>query len=358
MDLKRGGFLTDLDDNFSPLLRGCICRDGRASYSFDVIRDFARELHSARYEMILKKSVIDETIFKEEQSSYATSTLSPRYVWDKYLHEIYDPIISKSVLEGINTLASKEFEKFDRDGWYGIVPIVVQDRGYLVSFDPLFSFDRKEVGYIITYMSDHHLIDLKREFKVVMMMVSLIIALVSILILYFVYRIRTQHDLLVKNANTDQLTQIANRAYLILQLNYMLKTARRNNHPLSLIFMDIDHFKLINDTYGHRMGDGVLVELSIFVSQCIRESDIFGRWGGEEFVIILPNTGLNEAIMLAEKLRMMVESHQFDNGHVTCSFGVAQMIDDDTKETLINRADRMLYVAKEDGRNRVRPKAN
>ncbi|MBD3810257.1 MAG: GGDEF domain-containing protein, partial [Sulfuricurvum sp.] len=225
-------------------------------------------------------------------------------------------------------------------------------------FDPLFSFDRKEVGYIIAYMSDQHLIDLKREFRVVMMMVSLIIALVSILILYFVYRIRTQHDLLVKNANTDRLTQIANRAYLILQLDYMLKASRRNNHPLSLIFMDIDDFKLINDTYGHRMGDSVLVELSTLVSQRIRESDIFGRWGGEEFVIILPNTGLNEAIMLAEKLRMMIESHRFDNGRVTCSFGVAQMIDDDTEETLIHRADMMLYVAKEDGRNRVRPKAN
>lgn len=327
------------------------------SYSFDAIKELARKIHPARYEMILKKGVIDEKVFKEEKFNYSTSTLNTRYVWDNHLQKTYDPIISQSVIEEINTLAAKEFEKIDRDGAHSIIPIVVQEKGYLLWFDPLLSFDRKEVGYILGYMADQHLMELKREFRVVMMIVSLIIAFLTVMIVYFIYQIRTQHHLLVKNANTDRLTQIANRAYLILQLDYMLKASRRNGHPLSVIFMDIDHFKEINDTYGHRMGDYVLVEMSSLIKERLRESDIVGRWGGEEFVMILPNTGLNEAIMLAEKLRVMIDSHRFDHGNATCSFGVAQMIEDDTEETLIHRADAMLYVAKEHGRNRVRPKA-
>ena len=163
--------------------------------------------------------------------------------------------------------------------------------------------------------------------------------------------------MLIKNANTDRLTQIPNRAYMILQLEYMMKHSRRNDLPLSVIFLDIDHFKHINDTYGHRSGDGVLVELSSLMSQRLRESDILGRWGGEEFVIILPQTALKEAIGVAEKLRQMIESHRFDHGKATCSLGVAQMIEDDTDETLVHRADAMLYVAKSHGRNQVRPKA-
>lgn len=328
------------------------------SYSFDAIKELARQLNPARYEMILKKSVIDEKVFKEEKFNYTISTLNSHYVSDNHLQKTYDPIISKSIIEEINTLATKEFEKISSDGAHSIIPVVVQNKGYLVWFDPLFSFDRKEVGYIVAYMADQHLIELKSEFRMIMMIVFLLIAFVSVLIVYFVYRIRTQHHLLIKNANTDRLTQIANRAYLILQLDYMLKTARRNNHPLSVIFMDIDHFKQINDTYGHRMGDYVLIEISSLIKERLRESDIVGRWGGEEFVMILPNTGLNEAIMLAEKLRVMIDSHRFDHGKATCSFGVAQMIDDDTEETLIHRADAMLYVAKEHGRNRVRPKAD
>lgn len=329
------------------------------SYSFDAIKELARQLNPARYEMILKKSVIDEKVFKEEKFNYSPSTLSPEYVLDNHLHKMYDPIISKSVVEELNKIASKKFEKIEQEGGgHSIIPIVFQNRGYLIWFDPLFSFDQQRVGYILAYISDQHLSELAREFKIAIIVIFSLIGLVSIVIVYFVYRLRTQHHLLVKNANTDRLTQIANRAYLILQLNYMLKNARRNSQPLSVIFMDIDYFKQVNDTYGHRMGDYVLVEISSLIRERVRESDIVGRWGGEEFVMVLPNTGLNEAIGLAEQLRAMIESHRFDHGKTTCSFGVAQMIDDDTDETLIHRADAMLYVAKAHGRNSVRPKAS
>lgn len=328
------------------------------SYSFDAIKQMAQQLHPARYEMILKKSVIDEKVFQEEKYNYIPSSISDDFVTDNRLQKSYDPIISKIVVEELNRLSSREFEIIDKSGKHEIIPIVYKNKGYLLWVDPLYSFDHKLVGYILAYFADQHIIEMKREFLVMLSIVSLLIGLITFIILFFIYRLRMQHHLLIKNANTDRLTQIANRAYLIRQLDYMLKISRRNSIPLSVIFIDIDHFKQINDTYGHRMGDRVLIDLSNLVSKRIRESDIFGRWGGEEFVIILAQTALNDAIVLAEKLRTMVESHRFENGRVTCSFGVAQMIDDDTEETLIHRADAMLYVAKESGRNRVRPKGD
>lgn len=327
------------------------------SYSFDAIKELAQKLHPARYEMLLKKSLIDEKVFKEEKFNYLPSKLSPLYVVDNHLRKTYDPIFSETLVEELNKLTSEPFASIASGGKHTLVPVVFQDNGYLIWFDPLESFENKEVGYIVAYIKDQHLVELRNEFKNILILVALVIAVVVMVIVFFVYRIRTQHYLLVKNANTDRLTQIANRAFVIQQLDYMIKSSRRSALPLSVIFFDIDHFKAINDTYGHRAGDQALVELSSLMNIRLRESDIIGRWGGEEFVIILPHSALIEAISVAEQLRVMIEAHHFEHGKMTCSFGVAQMIEEDTEETLIHRADAMLYVAKENGRNQVRPKS-
>ncbi len=253
-------------------------------------------------------------------------------------------------------MAAAEFTQIAIENKHSIVPVVYQEKGYLIWFDPLESYEHKSVGYIIAYIKDQHLVELHNEFRFVLILIAAASALVTATIVFFVYRTRVQHYLLVKNANTDRLTQIANRAFMILQLDHMIKNSRRNGSALSVIFFDIDHFKMINDAYGHRAGDQALVELSSLMNMRLRESDVIGRWGGEEFVIILPDTALNEAIALAETLRLMIEGHHFEHGKMTCSFGIAQMIDEDTEETLIHRADAMLYVAKENGRNQVRPK--
>lgn len=326
------------------------------SYSFDAIKELAKKLYPARYEMLLKRSVIDDKVFEEEKYNYLSSKLSSQYVVDNHLRKAYDPIFSEIIIEELNKLASPAFKQISLEERHKIVSVSYQGKGYLIWFDPLESFEHKTVGYIIAYIKDQHLLELYEEFKFILVLMATIIAFVTVLIVYFVYRLRTQHNLLVKNANTDRLTQIFNRAYLSLHLDYMIKHSRRSELPLSIIFFDIDHFKEINDTYGHHAGDKALIELSTLMSIRLRESDIIGRWGGEEFVIILPHTLLNEAIVVAEKLRSMIETHQFEHGGLTCSFGVAQMIEEDTEETLIHRADAMLYVAKENGRNQVRPK--
>ena len=133
--------------------------------------------------------------------------------------------------------------------------------------------------------------------------------------------------------------------------------AKHVNTPLSLIIFDIDYFKQINDTYGHLVGDSVLRELAQVVQANMRQSEYFVRWGGEEFILLLPGTDLYGAQMVAEKLRRIVEKTEFSEvGKVTCSFGVTTLRSDDTMQSFLQRADEALYEAKRSGRNQVKVK--
>lgn len=169
-----------------------------------------------------------------------------------------------------------------------------------------------------------------------------------------VTKMKEMEDQLKLLSQTDQLTQIYNRVKFHDSLVQEISRARRYQTELTLIMFDIDHFKRVNDTYGHDVGDDVLVGLSKLVKTCIRDTDIFARWGGEEFMLLLPHTSLNNASQLAERIRAVIEKHDFPTvGTVTSSFGVTQFIESDTEETFTKRVDRALYKAKQKGRNRV-----
>ncbi len=155
-------------------------------------------------------------------------------------------------------------------------------------------------------------------------------------------------------ANYDALTKIYNRRRFLELLDLEMKKAQQLNLELSLIFFDIDHFKNINDTYGHNTGDDVLKTLASLVSSSIRCSDIFARWGGEEFLILVESTGLENAARSAEKIRKIIMDHEFPGvNKMTCSFGVTSYMHGEKGEEFIERADSALYRAKESGRNRV-----
>jgi diguanylate cyclase (GGDEF)-like protein/PAS domain S-box-containing protein len=164
----------------------------------------------------------------------------------------------------------------------------------------------------------------------------------------------TNKKAIEKLSVTDQLTQLYNRHKLDESFSIEIERAKRYRHSLSMILVDIDHFKLVNDQYGHDIGDETLKSISKIFRNSIRLADIVGRWGGEEFIIIVPDTALEQAILLAEKIRKVIETHNFKEiGRVTASFGVSNYIIDDTKELLVKKADEALYKAKNNGRNRV-----
>ena len=155
-------------------------------------------------------------------------------------------------------------------------------------------------------------------------------------------------------SETDALTHLWNRRHFQKTVAAEKARALRYAHPVSILVFDVDYFKRINDSYGHGIGDAVLVELAKVVSGCIRESDLLARWGGEEFTILMPYSTLDSSASVAEKIRQTIEMHTFPEGcRVTVSLGVAEwLLDGESFDSLLSRADKALYQAKKDGRNR------
>jgi two-component system cell cycle response regulator len=172
---------------------------------------------------------------------------------------------------------------------------------------------------------------------------------------------RADNERLEALAHVDPLTQLLNRRALIVKLVAELERVRRYNAPLSVLMIDVDHFKLVNDTHGHLAGDQVLEAIGTLLSRAARTVDTVARYGGEEFAIVLPETGEQGAVAFAERLRTKIEANPFTIGrgqdlHLTISVGVTTFpgAAGNTAEDLLDTADQALYRAKQDGRNLVR----
>jgi diguanylate cyclase (GGDEF)-like protein/PAS domain S-box-containing protein len=152
----------------------------------------------------------------------------------------------------------------------------------------------------------------------------------------------------------DTLTNIYNREYFNKTLENKIKSASRYGHQFGLIILDIDHFKKVNDNYGHNVGDTVLIKIAQTLKYNLREDDILARWGGEEFVILLPQSDLNSTFLLAEKLRVIIETSSIlHQEKITASFGVGIYANNESTISVFEKIDNALYSAKNKGRNCV-----
>lgn len=160
-------------------------------------------------------------------------------------------------------------------------------------------------------------------------------------------------EVIQKMSMTDGLTGIYNRKKFTEEFGREVKRHGRSREGLTLAVMDIDHFKRVNDTYGHEMGDRILIEFCRIVMENIREVDIFARWGGEEFALIVVGSSKEGARIVLERVRERIEEHNFDHGErLTCSIG-SVTVEDAVPEEMFTKADKALYRAKKNGRNRV-----
>lgn len=168
-------------------------------------------------------------------------------------------------------------------------------------------------------------------------------------------QLKKQRDALVNMALKDQLTHLYNRYYLLETANQRVAKALRNQTSISILMMDIDHFKIINDTYGHASGDHTLKAFADLLMQECRQEDIVSRFGGEEFLVFLDDCELSTASKIAERIRQRVEHLRPDNINVSVSIGVAELKNkQEIFSELVKRADDAMYEAKKMGRNRVR----
>lgn len=182
-----------------------------------------------------------------------------------------------------------------------------------------------------------------------------LVARVSVMV-----RLKAAEDEVRRISVTDELTGLYNRRFLRKRLEEEISRARRSHLPLAVVMMDLDHFKSINDTHGHAAGDKVLCSVAEVLEKSLRHGDIFGRWGGEEFMIFLPGNDREGAEITAERLRAAIAG--LDTGHIqaglqlTASLGVSIFDGEDPEanaHTLVARADKAMYAAKEGGRNQV-----
>lgn len=183
--------------------------------------------------------------------------------------------------------------------------------------------------------------------------IGILLILFGIIVLLILYVFK-QNKLLNALSQTDPLTGLFNRRALMETMQAEIQKYHRYETPFSILFIDVDHFKMINDSYGHDKGDRVLKIIASLMNQQTRDTDICVRWGGEEFMILATNTPLEDAVTLAENFRSTIEGYDFHLGRkVTVSIGLSTMKKAQDKDALIKTADNALYIAKESGRNTI-----
>lgn len=170
----------------------------------------------------------------------------------------------------------------------------------------------------------------------------------------FTWRRWREIDFLLQEAETDELTGLSNRRKIERVLAREFDRAMRYARPLSIVMIDVDHFKRVNDSYGHSVGDIVLMSIARRIRKRLRVSDHVGRWGGEEFILICPETDTTDAMLVADRIRRTIKQKPVRTaGTMTASFGVATYNGQGDYEVLIAEADKYLYAAKEQGRDRI-----
>lgn len=225
-------------------------------------------------------------------------------------------------------------------------------RSLRVSLMILATFIAISVPYLLRGLAQPHI-----NVTIQMHLVSAVLIAALFFFASHLHRLQTAQltvDELARLANTDELTKLANRRRMTEAIDFELARYARYQHPFSLIVFDVDHFKTVNDRFGHMVGDHTLVALTACAKEVLREVDTLGRWGGEEFLVILPETGFDDTVRKATELCAHIAAAPLLHDHpVTISGGVTSVLPGDTADALLQRADVALYAAKRAGRNRV-----
>nr|MDA3813640.1 GGDEF domain-containing protein [Candidatus Cloacimonadota bacterium] len=192
----------------------------------------------------------------------------------------------------------------------------------------------------------------------IVLLVLLVLLVIIVLVLSSKYKMKKKHSMdMEKMAKTDPLTQLPNRRAVLDQISYEAVRFKRNSEPFTIIISDIDNFKDVNDKYGHAAGDKALITLSNLINKTIRKQDICARWGGEEFLFLLPGTDNKGSKIITEKIRRKIEKEKIEyKGYmisITMTFGICSFSKSITTDECISRADKALYEGKKLGKNRI-----
>ncbi|BAF69750.1 GGDEF domain-containing protein [Nitratiruptor sp. SB155-2] len=315
--------------------------------SYDIFTKELQKLFHAHYEFIVNKLMVEGIAFRYGIYSFIQSEYSPFFYYEKISDKsdgIYRKTIQKIKLKIRNTISNQllQYKNFAKS-------VEIDGNYYVITFLAI-NKNKFNVGYIVSIKRDNNIKMFDTIFWQNILLGSILILFLFTILFYFaISRIKFE-----EMATVDKLTGLFNRHKFQEIAEIEIKRSHRHKRPLSVILFDIDHFKKINDTYGHDIGDVVLRELAKIIKQNIRKYDYAIRWGGEEFLILTPETDEKQAFAMAEKLRKAVESHTFPEvGKVTISLGVASVDPNESIDQAIKKADNALYGSKLGGRNKT-----
>ncbi len=313
-----------------------------------VIRQLSEKFNKEAQFIILKEQV-RQKVFESELSNYIPWFIDDTYVLDKAISEkcILENRISASDAARLRT----SLDLYRKTGRPFCHEVDIDKQPGLITFLPIQNLAGRNVASIFVIADSKKLRDHTKSFYLVLG--ALILLLIVLLAFTFYYRVSQKK--IERMATFDSLTGLYARGVLFEKLDHEFARYMRYRKPFSILMFDVDHFKNINDTHGHTTGDIILSGIAEIMKRNIRKTDSIGRYGGEEFLVLLPETPEDEAYLVAENLRQKISAHYFHSpGTVTVSCGVAVITEKtETIEKLIDKADGKLYQAKNEGRNRV-----
>lgn len=321
--------------------------------SASIIEILSRLYEKSDFYFIIDKNVVEENLFEDQMGNYRESDLFEDYYVDIEVDEITSKNnliqgdLEVNLFENIKAQYGEEIK--NKQGFSAISKI--EGEYYKVRFLSIENFKKTPSAYIISISKSNEDIPfINNMYKEI-----ILVTLLALSIIVFGFIVSDYHYRLRNNAELDSLTEIYNRNKFYDIASREINRAKRFKEDMSIIVMDIDYFKKINDKYGHDWGDEVLKKLTSEISKNIREIDIFARWGGEEFVLLLPNTSKEKGVLVGEKIRELIEiSNSKELKDITISVGVSE-IDSENYDikAAINLADQAMYEAKRKGRNQV-----
>lgn len=293
----------------------------KISYINDMLKTFRQKYHFKVF--FINK---DAHIVLSEKDYFKYNSLDEI----DYLNSIKDDLISKE---------SKSFE-YQVDGKEHIL-----NTKYIPELDLYLLVEAKTEDFLV-HVKDIFYFNL---------FISFVISFLIIITL--VYLIKNYNRKLEHLADHDMLTGLSNRRSFKSKLNRQISIHQRNKESLSLVFIDIDDFKTVNDNFGHEVGDKVLIRISNILKNSVRKSDLVARWGGEEFIVVFINSSLEDSIVSIEKIKGLIQSDylltELAGSDITASFGVTQLKEKDSIDSIINRADQAMYRSKRTGKNKI-----
>jgi len=326
------------------------------SFSFEAIQKLLSTIDHTSYLFIMKGSIVEQKVFDDEKYNYKKGDFfgfdyDKTTLTNKMQFSLADMI-------KINKDIAKHVQKRLEEGKLFSISYqnekIYNNNTIVINFIPISNLNNKVIAYTIHYEFGNFIDILLKNIEIEFWIATFLALFLTTVFTMVIFQEKKKQTAIHNLSIHDALTKIYNRHGVNEILNQKLEESKREKKDFSIIFFDIDFFKRVNDTYGHDMGDYVLVNIAKVVNSEIRASDIFARWGGEEFILFLPNTDKQASVEVAQKLRVSIQEHAFSHiDKITCSFGVTALQESDDKVSFLKRADKLLYQAKESGRNCV-----